>query len=590
MHGCYIGARRAGKAGTAGPRIFWQFAEDRRMTRLHHLFLHNTTLCLRPSSSSSATRPAVFVSVPTMPGPASDTHSPSQDGHAEGSDASAPQQPAAKKRRTAGAGTSSRGVANLTPEQLARKRANDREAQRAIRERTKNQIDHLNQRIRELESQQPYHDLQVEIREKNAVIAENADIRKRLEGILSIIQPILHPSSGLNELAAAAERSPLPVPPRHPTDPRILNSTLGEIAAEPHNGIHSLGTAEPRRAWSFAGDGAPNSAQGPSWPLHGPHHRISGAAPPETSFDERMGVDFLLEDNAARRPVDPSLSAPAPPVAICVNGIGQHAPVLPPHSTLPRYVQPTCPLDALLLDFLSERRAHAAAGATSKELVGPLYPNFTVVAFPQRPMESHPLSKLHTDILQTFPDISGLPEKVAIIYIMFLVMRWLVDPTQENYDRMPDWVTPRPSQLFKDHPFWYDYIPWPGMRDIFILGPNIIDFDTFFIPFTTTISLNWPHNPRDVLIPASKAQSIQTSASSPYSSAGSPAGAQPPTSNPSNNLFATGLNPHDDETWVMNPEFEAHLRNINNWSLGSEFRAAFPNAVSGVRLEDKEKR
>lgn len=104
-------------------------------------------------------------------------------------------QPAAKKRRTA---TTSRGVANLTPEQLARKRANDREAQRAIRERTKTQIDRLNQRIRDLESQQPYHDLQVVLREKEAVQAENADIRKRLESVLSIIQPILRTASGLN--------------------------------------------------------------------------------------------------------------------------------------------------------------------------------------------------------------------------------------------------------------------------------------------------------------------------------------------------------------------------------------------------------
>lgn len=106
------------------------------------------------------------------------------------------QQPAQKRRRTGA--TSSRGVANLTPEQLARKRANDREAQRAIRERTKNQIDRLNQRIRELESQQPYHDLQIVIREKEAVQAENADIRKRLESVVSIIQPILRASGGLN--------------------------------------------------------------------------------------------------------------------------------------------------------------------------------------------------------------------------------------------------------------------------------------------------------------------------------------------------------------------------------------------------------
>lgn len=102
---------------------------------------------------------------------------------------------ASKKRRTA---PNSRGVANLTPEQLARKRANDREAQRAIRERTKNQIDRLNQRIRDLESQQPYNDLQLVLREKEAVQAENADIRKRLESVMTILQPIIRGSRGLN--------------------------------------------------------------------------------------------------------------------------------------------------------------------------------------------------------------------------------------------------------------------------------------------------------------------------------------------------------------------------------------------------------
>lgn len=114
-------------------------------------------------------------------------------------DSSRLEESTAKKRKVA---TSSRGVANLTPEQLARKRANDREAQRAIRERTKNQIDRLNQRIAELESQQPYNDLQVVLREKEAIQAENADIRKRLESVISIIQPILRVSGGLNGMLA----------------------------------------------------------------------------------------------------------------------------------------------------------------------------------------------------------------------------------------------------------------------------------------------------------------------------------------------------------------------------------------------------
>lgn len=94
-----------------------------------------------------------------------------------------------KKRRTAG--NSSRGVANLTPDQLAKKRANDREAQRAIRERTKNQIESLEQKIRELTSQQPYQELQHVIRQKEQVEAENVDIKKRLSSVLLLIQPIL---------------------------------------------------------------------------------------------------------------------------------------------------------------------------------------------------------------------------------------------------------------------------------------------------------------------------------------------------------------------------------------------------------------
>lgn len=103
---------------------------------------------------------------------------------------------ATKKRRTASISTSggasgSRGVANLTPDQLAKKRANDREAQRAIRERTKAQIDGLERRIQELTSQQPYQELQHAIRQKELVEAENDEIKKRLVSVLGILQPLV---------------------------------------------------------------------------------------------------------------------------------------------------------------------------------------------------------------------------------------------------------------------------------------------------------------------------------------------------------------------------------------------------------------
>lgn len=52
------------------------------------------------------------------------------------------------KRRPSRAGT--RSVSSLTPAQLERKRANDREAQRAIRQRTKDHIENLERKIAEL--------------------------------------------------------------------------------------------------------------------------------------------------------------------------------------------------------------------------------------------------------------------------------------------------------------------------------------------------------------------------------------------------------------------------------------------------------
>lgn len=86
---------------------------------------------------------------------------------------------------------SSRGVANLTPDQLAKKRANDRQAQRAIRERTKGHIEALEQKVRDLSSQKPFLDLQAVLRQNEAIRAENAELRQGLQAAMDIIQPLM---------------------------------------------------------------------------------------------------------------------------------------------------------------------------------------------------------------------------------------------------------------------------------------------------------------------------------------------------------------------------------------------------------------
>jgi hypothetical protein len=289
-----------------------------------------------------------------------------------------------------------------------------------------------------------------------------------------------------------------------------------------------------------------------------------------TMGPERLGLDFLLDGNQRvsktsncmnGAPISPAYHHPqmrhenghsmhdqrssrgniAPQMDYLMNATGHE---LAAHAAPIRNSGPTCPLDNILLDFLHERQQQAAEGVATAKLVGPAYPSVSSLLNPA--VESHPLSKVFTDILGTFPDLSTLPEKVAVLYIMFLIMRWQISPTQENYDRLPDWVTPRPSQLFTPHPAWIDHLPWPRMRDKLVrdYNPDEYLFDNFFIPFTTTLSLNWPYEPTDTL-----------------------------------------LTSVDTEELMINPVFERHLRRLENWSLGPTFAHTFPDLVDTYRLK-----
>ncbi|KAH6670642.1 BZIP transcription factor [Halenospora varia] len=467
-----------------------------------------------------------------------------------------------KKRRTTG--TSNRGVANLTAEQLAKKRANDREAQRAIRERTKNQIEGLERKIRELTSQQPYQELQYALRQKELVEAENADIKKRLASVLSLIQPIL----GQHPVEAPAYTPPAPpYVPNRPTSSNRNNVSTPNSAASP--------AAVPPPQWQ-----APNAPMG-----HDPRN-LSQIQTTQTqqliqqkhdmthNLDmgpERLGLDFLLDGTQRINKIPNGLNGTqdqqtfqqmprgsdrGSPAHHRSNSVGSHGAYstgtpgpggdMMGHAAPIRNGPPTCPLDSLLLDFLHERQKEAADGAATPKLIGPAYPSVSSLLNPARSVHSHPLSKVFTDILATFPDLSTLPEKVAVLYIMFLIMRWQISPTQENYDRLPDWVTPRASQLFTPHPAWIDHLPWPKMRDRLVRDYNPRDylFDNFFIPFTTTLSLNWPYEPTDTLL------------SSPES---------------------------DD--LMINPVFERHLRRLDNWSLGPAFAKTFPGLHDTYHLK-----
>ena len=342
-----------------------------------------------------------------------------------------------------------------------------------------------------------------------------------------------------------------PLPDTHRFTPLNHRQSLGEqsypesaSSVGTPSSMHSAPTFGSRR------DSACSTPSSSSFRIAFDYQRHNLAHGLDLGSEERLGFNFLLNGppqfpkvETVRRSGEysrPPNSTPAPPTPLSpLAGQQQSA-----FSAPIRNVGPTCTLDAILLDFLHHRQREAAQGVPKQRLVGPPYPSVSSLLNPQKSAFTHPVSKVFTDILRTFPDISSLPEQVAVLYVMFILMRWQIYPTQENYDRLPEWMTPRPSQLMHSHPAWMDYLPWPRMRDRMVMNYQDYPFENWFIPFTRTLSVNWPYEHTDCL-----------------------------------------LSMGDTDDLIINPVFERHFRNLNNWSLGPAFADVFPGLVDTTRIK-----
>ncbi|MCJ1384171.1 hypothetical protein MMC17_007287 [Xylographa soralifera] len=448
----------------------------------------------------------------------------------------------------------SRGIANLTADQLAKKRANDREAQRAIRERTKLQIESLEREIRQLKSQKPYQDLQLVVQQKQVVEAEIVDLKRRLASVLHIIKPLV---AGFEhgDLDLLQQQGHLPT--RDDTDVQAKSRNVPPTSA---GAAVYLPLPSSQAPWSVSGAAVSDLEPLPM------------ALTPENTLNRQSALALTL---SAERPsynacVNAQQEIPDIRQQLAPNRRGPQLPAdlhITPAASLnslirasnrgfcdgritlsariPSHTSSCCPLDGLLLDFLADRRQRSAEGMSNADLIGPAYPSFHCLFRPELGRFTHDLSRFFTDILATFPDLSTPPEQVAVLYIMFLIMRWHISPNQVNYDRLPDWVKPSTSQLHDPHPPWIDHLPWPRLRDKLILHYPQYPFVNFFIPFTTTLSLHWPYEPKDVLVAIPNSEELS-----------------------------------------MNPIFERHLRDLSNWSLGPAFATALPELAETVRIRE----
>ncbi|RMD44880.1 hypothetical protein DV735_g351, partial [Chaetothyriales sp. CBS 134920] len=415
--------------------------------------------------------------------------------------ASSPSSHPSRKRKSASSG--SRGVASLTPEQLAKKRANDRDAQRAIRERTKQTIETLERRIRELESQQPYQELQVVVREKEAIQAENDDIRRRLTNILALIQPLVgtqrlndlghhNVQAGLAQPGNAFQQEPFLSDPSRPySDP----TSLPQGQAGPYMFPADVSPASDARGW-----------QAPRESLDQPRNSIDRGGVGLSDSADRGSFNFLFSSLGHRDTNQaPTQQGLAPPLASRPTypaiSSQPYGPADPLWQQLPKHVDPTCTVDSILSDFYQSQRAAQAANPGVVDQI-PAHPSISYLLNPTA-SNSHnvdPISELTTNIISKFPNISALPEQAACVLFVFYLARWQLNPSEENYLRLPEWMQPTETQLDTPHPAWLDFIHWPAMRDKMIANYHDFPFDSWLMPYTVGLSVNWPYEPSDCLL------------------------------------------------------------------------------------------
>lgn len=159
------------------------------------------------------------------------------------------------KKRDSRAGM--RKVTSLTAEQLERKRANDREAQRTIRARTKEHIENLEQQVAELSAKGQQVD---RVLERNAALeAEIAHLRQQLAMMTSrqLYQSEDERRSSTSSNPASVISSPFNSPPMTDAIPQ------GAPSIPPLTHRMSL----PQGSWhAYAPSSIPTSVSGPDTP------------------------------------------------------------------------------------------------------------------------------------------------------------------------------------------------------------------------------------------------------------------------------------------------------------------------------------
>lgn len=128
---------------------------------------------------------------------------------------------------------------------------------------------------------------------------------------------------------------------------------------------------------------------------------------------------------------------------------------IPQWERRPLHVAPSCRLDTVLLGIIETSRERQPPEVTSSS-----FPSVASLLNPKTGDTQQPISNAVGQHGKLTMLVASVPEKLACLYYMCLLLRWLIAPTKRNFEAMPAFLRPVEAQLTVPHPIWIDTIVW----------------------------------------------------------------------------------------------------------------------------------
>ncbi|CAN9090295.1 unnamed protein product [Alternaria alternata] len=133
------------------------------------------------------------------------------------------------------------------------------------------------------------------------------------------------------------------------------------------------------------------------------------------------------------------------------------------------------------------------------------------------------------------------------MYLFWCLMRWMISPSPETYNAIPEWFRPTPNQLFMPHINIVDFIVWPAFRELVVQIPAMQERMEWMMDLSLNLQCDWSFSVGEALCTSEETGQVD----------------------------------------LCDAAREV-ARDLVNWSVGPSFRGYVSNADSYVRIRTEE--